>query len=199
MNANVKTFRSGLTVQSVHALAELSDDAAEHLDAPSPREYVDRLLENELYADVVGLLAHVLPRREAVWWAWSCARDVSESPSPETTAALESTSKWIVEQTDEHRRAAGDAAGKLDFDSAAAMAALAAFMCGDTLGPADAPPAPPPPTAAPQAITGSICMAAAAGEAEGVNDRFRQFIERGMERADKGKIWEPAPTADPGA
>jgi hypothetical protein len=195
MSENVKTFRSGLTVQSAHTLAELSEDAAEHLDAPSPREYVDRLLENELYADVVCLLAHVLPQRDAVWWAWSCARAVSEAPSPETTAALEATSKWIVEQTDAYRRAAGDAAEALDYDSAAAMAALAAFMCGDTLGPADAPPAPPPPTAAPQAITGSICMAATAGPEDGIQDRFRQFIERGMERADKGRIWEPAPKA----
>lgn len=195
MSANVKTFRSGLTVQSVHALADLSEDAAEHLDAASPKEYVDRLLEGELYADVVVLLAHVLPIREAVWWAWSCARDVSESPSPETVAALEATSKWIVEQTDDYRRAAGAAAEALDYDSAAAMAALAAFMCGDTLGPADAPAAPPPPTAAPQAIAGSICMAAAAGDAESINDHFRQFIERGIERADKGKIWEPAAKA----
>jgi hypothetical protein len=160
---------------------------------------VDRLLENELYTDVIALLAHVLPQREGVWWAWSCARDVSESPSPEAAAALEATSKWIVEQTDEYRRAAGDAAEALDYDSPAAMAALAAFMCGDTLGPADAPPSPAPPTAAPQAITGSICMAAAAGDAEGIDDRFRQFIERGMERADKGRIWESAAKADSGA
>jgi hypothetical protein len=42
-------------------------------------------------------------------------------------------------------------------------------------------------------------MAAAAGDAESINIRFTQFIERGMERADKGKIWEPAAKADSGA
>jgi hypothetical protein len=200
MSENVKTFRSGMTVAAAHTLAELSEEAAAHVsDDQTPREHVDRLLEDELFADVVALLAHVLPRREAVWWAWSCARDVMDSPDPQTVAALESTSKWIVDQTDEQRRAAGDAAESLDYDSPAAMAALAAFMCGDTLGPVDAPPAPPPATGAAQAISGCICMAAAIGDPEGTDDRFRKFIERGMERADKGRIWESASPADAGA
>jgi len=197
MSDNAKTFRSGQTVAAVHALAGLSDEAAALIrPGREPRDYVEFLLRNRLYADVVGLLAHVLPRREAVWWAWSCARDATESPSPADTAVLDATSRWIIEQTDEQRRAAALAAEALDYDTPAAMAGLAAFMCGDTLGPPDAPPAPPPETGAAQAITGSICMAAAEGDPESIGERFEQFIARGMERADKGMVWAPDPRGE---
>lgn len=180
-----------MTVAAVHAQAELSEEAAA-LIRPNrePRDYIGFLISNRLYADAVGLLAHVLPKREAVWWAWTTARDVSADPDADA-AVIEATGKWIVEQTDESRRAAAAAAEVLEYATPSAMAGLAAFMCGDTLGPADAPPAPPPATAAPQLIAGAICMAAALGDPEDMAERFEQFIARGMERADKGKIWAP--------
>jgi hypothetical protein len=182
-----------MTVTAVHALADLSDEAAALIRPDrEPRDYVEFLIRNDLYADAVGLLAHVLPKREAVWWAWTCAREVAEDAEAEA-AVLDATGKWIVEQTDELRRAAGEAAEALDYATPSAMAGLAAFMCGDTLGPADAAPAPPPETAAAQLIGGAICMAAALGDPEGIDGRFGQFIARGMERADKGKIWAPEP------
>lgn len=191
-----KTFRSGLTLRAAHEVAELSDEAGALIrPGRAPRDWVEFLIRNALYDDVVALLAHVLPRRESVWWAWSCARDATASPTEADTAVLDATGKWIIEQTDELRRAAGDAADALGYETPAAMAGLAAFMCGDTMGPADAPAAPPPEYGAAKAITGSICMAAALGDPEGIGERFRKFIARGMERADKGKIWAPEKAA----
>jgi len=196
MGDNVKTFRSGMSVAAVHAPAELSDAAAA-LIRPNrePRDYVEFLMRNRLYADVVSVLAHVLPRREAVWWAWSCARDAAgPEPSAGDAAVLDATGRWIVEQTDELRRAAAAAAEAIDYATPAAMAGLAAFMCGDTLGPADAPQAPPPEFAAAKVIMGCICIAATL-DPDTMQDRFQQFIARGMERADKGKIWAPDATS----
>jgi len=43
----------------------------------------------------------------------------------------------------------------------------------------------------PKTVTGCICMAAASGKPEEVKARFQQFAARGMERADKGKVWTP--------
>lgn len=182
-----------MTVADVHATAELSDEAAALIEpGREPRDYVEVLIRNQLYGDAVGMLAHVLPRREAVWWAWACARDVAGTePSPGDAAVLDATSRWIIEQTDELRRAAADAAEAIDYKTPAGMAGLAAFMCGDTMGPVDAPAAPPPPFAAAKTIGGCICMAAAAGDPESIDARFEQFIARGMERADKGNVWTP--------
>ncbi len=189
----MKTLRTGETAADVFSAAGLSDDAGALLkEAAEPRDYVESLIENELYADALGFIAHVLPPRESVWWAWSCARDATgETPAEAVTQAIESTRLWIVEPTDENRRAAGDAAEALDYGSAVALAALSAFMCGDTMGPADAAPAPAPPGVVPKTVAGCICLAAASGKPEDVKTRFQQYAGRGMERADKGKVWTP--------
>jgi hypothetical protein len=193
MNANMKTLRNGKTAAAVHAAAELSEEAAAFLKAGRPpRDYVETLIRNELYDDAVGFVAHVLAPRESVWWAWSCARDAAgQKPPAGVAAVLEAVRRWIVEPSDANRRAAGEAAEAIEYEFPAGMAGLAAFMCGDTLGPADAPPAPPPPGAAAQAIAGCICMAAAAGDPADIGARFKLFIARGMERADKGMVWAP--------
>jgi hypothetical protein len=192
------TLRTGETLADVHATAELSDEAGAFLKpGRAPRDYVQILIRNALYDDAVGFIAHVLPPREAVWWAWSCARDAAgEAPPEGVVHALETTRQWIVEPTDENRRAAGDAAEALEYESAAAFAAFAAFLCGETMGPPDAPPAPPPPGVVGKAIAGCVCMAAALGDAKGITARFKQFLARGLERADKGRIWTPGQGAD---
>lgn len=187
----MKTLRTGETAAQVCAAAGLSDDAGELLsEEQAPRDFVEGLIANELYADAVGFIAHVLPLRESVWWAWSCARDATgQTPAEAVVRAIETTRQWIVEPTDENRRAAGAAAEALDYGSPAALAALTAFMCGDTMGPADAAPAPAPPGVVPKTVAGCICMAAAMGKPEDVATRFQGFVARGMERADKGKVW----------
>jgi hypothetical protein len=189
----MKTLRTGETVAEVCTAAKLSDEAGALVATdPAPRDFVGSLIDEALYADAVGFIAHVLPLRESVWWAWSCARDaMGAEPTAAVVTAIESTRHWIVQPTDENRRAAGSAAEALDYGSAPAIAALAAFMCGDTMGPADAAPAPAPPGVVPKTVAGCICMAAAAGKPEEVVDRFKRFIARGMERADKGKVWTP--------
>ena len=65
-------------------LAGLGDDAkAVLVPAHGPRQYVQALLDQALHADAVRFLAHALPKREGIWWAWVCARRVSgEPPAP---------------------------------------------------------------------------------------------------------------------
>jgi len=189
----MKRLRTGETAEEVCAAAGLSEDAGALLATEAePRDYVERLISSELYADAIGFIAHVLPLRESVWWAWSCARDAAGAePTEAVVRAIESTRQWIVEPTDENRRAAGDAAEAADYGSAAALAALCAFMCGDTMGPPDAAPAPAPPGTVPRTVGGCIAMAAASGKPEDVIANFERFVVRGMERADKGRVWTP--------
>lgn len=197
----MKTLRTGETAAAVCAAAGLSEDALAMLaEDQAPREYVESLIAGALHADAAVFLAHVLPRRESVWWAWSCARDAAgDAPDPDVASVLEATRQWIVEPSDGNRRAAGAMAEALGYDSAAGMTGFAAFMCGETLAPIDVPedtpPAPAPPGAVAKAIAGAIHMAAAAGDPAGIGARFGQFIARGVERADKGLVWTPAADA----
>lgn len=187
-------LRSGETAELVCERAGLSEEARALLaDGREPRAFVEHLSELGLYRDAIAFLAWVLPRREAVWWAWACAGDVAgEQPAPADARSLEATRLWIIEPTDANRRAAMAAAEATNFDSPAGMAGFAAFLCGDNLAPADAPagvPAiPPDPSVAPRVIGGCICLAAAILP-EGVADRFRSFLKRGLEMADKRQVW----------
>jgi hypothetical protein len=188
----MQTLRSGKTVPAICDAAEVSEEAREIL-APElhGRAFVERLIETEQYTDAIAFLAHALPRREAVWWAWLCARAAAGGKPPASViASLEATKTWIAEPTDPHRRAALDAAEVAGIGTPAGCAGLAAFLCGDTLGPAEAPPAPPGEYAAAKAIGGSINLAAVADVGTDIGARYAEFVRQGLELAERTKLWE---------
>jgi hypothetical protein len=96
---------------AISAVAELSEEAmALATTQMHPREYVRLLVEKALFEDAVRFVAHALPKREAVWWAWVCARRASgESPAAKIGAALQATEKWIAQPNEDNRRAAMEA------------------------------------------------------------------------------------------
>src|SRR5215831_1215878 len=177
-------------------IAGLSEDAQQLLgsDEPvSPRSFLGQLMDNELHIDAVKFLAHALPRREAVWWAWVCARKAS-GPEPATPIkhALDAAERWIVQPTEEHRRQAlvfGEAA---DFGTAAGCACLAAFMTGGSLAPADAPVVPPGEFMTAKAVFGSVTLAAVATEPDSAPAKFGEFMKLGIEVAERTRLWPTA-------
>jgi hypothetical protein len=190
-------LRTGKTFAQVCDAAELGEEALA-LRAPgqAPRAYAEALIAAESYADAVRLLAHALPRREAVWWAWVCAkRAAGETPPPEVGALLEATRIWIAEPTDAHRRGVFAQAEAVGFDTPAGCAGLAAFFSGNSLAPPDRDPVPPGEFMAAKAITGSVVLAAVLTEPERAAEKFREYLEQGMLVADKTELWTPPPGA----
>lgn len=172
-------------------LADVGDEARAFLAVDDmPRVFVDQLVSNGLFPDAVRIIAHALPRREAVWWAWVCARKVSgDEPAPPVKAALDATERWIVQPTEENRRDAlayGEAA---EFGTAAGCAALAAFMSSGSLAPPDVPPVPPGEYLTAKAVSGSVTLAAVATEPERADEKFQEFLKLGLEVADRTKMW----------
>jgi hypothetical protein len=195
----MQTLRSGRTVPAICEAAEVSPEALRILaEGPQPRRFVELLVETEHYADAIAFLAHALPRRESVWWAWLCARSAAgEKPPASILVSLEATKTWIAEPTDAHRRAALDAAEQAGIATPAGFAGLATFLCGDTLGPAQAPPAPPGEFAAAKAIGGCINLAATVDETADIAARYAEFLNQGLQLADRTRLWEPAPQQAP--
>jgi hypothetical protein len=199
MDAPVRVLlRGGRTLDALVAAAELSEEAVALLaDAADARGYVEALIENELYTDAIALLAHALPRREGVWWAWLCARVAAGDPPPQTVmASLDATRAWIAEPTDQRRRAAFEIAEATGLATPSGCAALAVFLTGDTLGPPTAPPAPPGEFAPAKAITGSVNLAVVEAKPDDVAGGYRDFLKQGLELADRTRLWTPddAPT-----
>jgi hypothetical protein len=187
---------------ATHALASLlvrlSDAAA--LEPPArelltpelgPREFVGVLEEAGQHVDALKLLAHLLPRREAVWWAWMIARRGAEAgASPEVLAALGATEQWIRQPDDGNRRAAMAAAEAATFQTPAGCAALAAFFSGGSLAPPDAAEVPPPPFMAARAVFGSLILAAVHVQPERAPERFREFLAQGLQLAERIGLWD---------
>lgn len=179
------------TMAEFVALAGLGDDAKAAL-APThgPRQYVQALLDHSLHADAVRFLAHALPKREGIWWAWVCARRAcGDAPVPAAKAALDATEKWITQPTDENRRAAMRAAEAAGLGSPAGCTALAAFLSGGSLGPPDTPPVPPGELLTAKAITGAVTSAAVSGDASKAVERFQTFIAQGLDVVNRLQLW----------
>jgi hypothetical protein len=176
------------------AAAELSEDAAALLSGapaePTQRAFVAALVEHELYSDAIAFMAHALPRREAVWWAWVCARKSSPTPPPpRIQAALDATERWIVQPSEQHRRQAMQFAEQAKFGTPAGAAALAAFFADGSISPPEAPPVPPTEFMTAKAVSGSVNLAAVAVEPEKAPDKFREFVRLALEVADRTKLW----------
>jgi hypothetical protein len=185
------------TTNALCELAELSEDATKILAAspaePSQRAFVATLVERELFNDAIAFLAHALPRREAVWWAWVCARKAAgPQPPPKIQAALDATERWIVQPTEDNRRQAMQFAQVAEFSNPAGCAALSAFFTGGSLSPAEAPPVPPGEFMTAKAVTGSVTMAAVANEPEKAPEKFQEFVRLALEVADRTKLWPAA-------
>ena len=179
-----------LGAAELSVLAGVGDEAKTLLSADDlPRDFIEQLLAKGLFPDAVRVIAHALPRREAVWWAWVCARKVAGAePAPPVQAALDATERWIVQPTDENRREAllfGEAA---EFGTPAGCAALAVFMSSGSLAPPELPPVPPGEFLTAKAVSGSVTLAAVA-EPDHTEEKFQEFLKLGLEVADRTKMW----------
>ncbi len=173
-------------------MAELGEQAKAMMrpDVP-PESYVELLMGTQQFADAVRFLAHALPKREAVWWAWFCARRASgPEPPPEIRAALSATEKWIVQPNDENRREAMRAGELANFATPAGCAALGAFLSGGSLGPPGTPPNPPGEFMTAKAVAGAVILAAVSTEPEKAPEKYRAFVDQGLEVTRKIRLWD---------
>ena len=172
-------------------VAECSPEAAAKLrDGITSKEYLELLAADGLHADGVSFLAHAMPRREAVWWGWACARRAAgDQPPPKVKAALDATERWIAQPTEEHRRAAVAAAEAADFGTPAGCAGLGAFFSGGSIAPADLPDALPDEFMTGKAVAGAVLLASVAGEPADAEPRLAEFLQQGLAVAERIGMW----------
>ena len=162
-----------------------------HLEKPARKllreeqnavEFIRELSAAEHFPDAVRVLAHLLPKREAIWWACQCARQspVPDAP-PESGAALEAAEKWVTELTEEARRNAGALGQEAGYSTAAGCAAMAAFASSGSFAPPDAPPVPAAPHLSAQFVAASIMVSSLSPNPVEAPDKYRLFIDQGLE------------------
>ena len=108
--------------------ARLSDEARRLLEAGQTAPlYVERLVAAEHYEDAVTFLAYALPRRAGTWWGclalWRLA---GPDLAPLERDRLCAVVAWVLEPTDDHRRAAARHGEQSDYATPASWLAVTA-------------------------------------------------------------------------
>lgn len=188
-------------VSQVAGAAELEPEAQALLTPDmGPRDYVAAMAEAEMYVDALKFLAHLLPRREAVWLGWLCAKkELEKKLAPGEEHALAATERWIREPTDANRRAALDAATAAGLESPAGCAALGAYLSGGSMAPAELEAVPPPRYATARAVFGCLILTAVQTEPEKSAEKYKKYLADGLELAERIDLWNSVDRAAQGA
>ncbi|HYF90341.1 DUF6931 family protein [Azospirillum sp.] len=149
--------------------------------------FLKALIDAELYADAIRLLGMALPRREAVWWGCLSARGALHAePAPADVAALEAAEGWVYRPTEENRRACFAPAEAMNFETACAYAAMAAFWSGGSLAPPDAAVVVPPGDGLTGTAAAAAVLIAAAAVPKEITARHRASLVQALDIANGG-------------
>jgi hypothetical protein len=147
--------------------------AAEDIETPptadEPLIFLNSLLKGPTPEDAVSFCAYMLPRREAVWWACQCLRQIEGELSPPEEKLLGTAEAWVKDPDEPARQAASEAAETAPRQSPATWVAIAVAWSGGSISGPGNPPVPPPPYATARAVRAAVLTALAI-----VNWRERQ-------------------------
>lgn len=172
----------------------LSSEGQALLQAPlTARQFFDLLLEQGCYADARRVLAHALPKRRALWWACTCARDLYPSVPPPAVAEVLDLVCRYAERGDEISRRRAEALGRqFGSDDVTCCLALAAFFSGDNISRPDLPVVAPAPFITGRLVEVVVYLAAVSKDPACYRDHLRCYLEHGLRIALGPDPWADA-------
>ena len=175
-------FTSALSV--FEAFPDLGYVAARPANDVDPLAHARALSTSSRPGDAILFISHLLPRREAVWWAIQCVRALASEDADEALGAAET---WVRTPEDDNRRAALRIANDSDRRKATTWLAFAAGWSGGSLLAKDQKPVLAPPAACAMAANTAIMLAVAAGDPRAVLERISACADAGVRFADGGE------------
>jgi hypothetical protein len=166
------------------AFVDLKRIAVPPEDDSVPLDHARALLSSPRPSEAVIFIAHLLPRREAIWWAIQCVRAM-HGPSADDQA-VRAAEAWVRGPEEDLRRAALAAASAGDQKAATTWLAFAAGWSGGSVTPLDKDPMPAPPAACAMGANTAVMLAIAEGDPLGVVQRIRACVEAGIRFAEGG-------------
>jgi hypothetical protein len=168
---------------------EPSEDARVLLtETTSTALFLQQLIQKELYIDAINFLAHGLPKREAIWWAFLCAEQAeANNQTPIILEGLDNIQKWVYDPMETNRRLCEKIAEPMAFKTATGWAAMAVFWSGGNIADADATVSiEPDPYLCAKAVAGAVMLAAVLSEAEKASFHYQHFLSQGVDIANGG-------------
>jgi hypothetical protein len=162
-------------------------------DESAPLDYALSLLACAQPARAIAFLAHLLPRREAVWWARQCVGAVLGARADD--AALRAADAWVRAPDEENRQAALAIGNAGDQAVATTWLALAAAWSGGSMLAPNVKPLPAPPAACAQAVNAAILLAISSLGPASMIAWIRTCAEAGVRFAEGGDARVTPPSA----
>jgi hypothetical protein len=158
---------------------------AEPTDDP-PTSFLKKLAEREPIADAVTFCAHLLPRREAVWWACSSARALLGDIPRSRAASLLAAEAWVYQPDDRHRQAALEIGTASNSNDPLTWLALAAGWSGGLIGRHPQRPVQMPTYMTARAARIAVVLSACAVNSDQRVARLQACIAEGIKLAQDG-------------
>jgi hypothetical protein len=174
--------------EQITPLFSASEDLTEILaQSQSIEDFIATLQEKELYFDLVQFLAHALPVREAILWAYLCLEIRMPDWNKTQQTCLASCKQWVFEPSEEGRRRCELYATRLELKCAPSWLAQAVFWngAGSIVSP-ELPSVLPDPKLYAKACAGAINTAAAIPEWDKHDDYYQQSIAIALNIANGG-------------
>ena len=175
----------------VFAAFPMLEHFATRPNAPRPPlDYVRDLMGAPPPSAALAFLAHLLPRREAIWWGCQCVSAISPARDP----GLQLAQRWVRDPDEALRREALAYSQASDLKRPDTWLARAVGYSGGSLLAPDQPPTAPPPDACAQAVNAAAVLAATAAPARAVLPWIKAFAEAGIRFAqgEEARVVAPA-------
>jgi hypothetical protein len=153
----------------------------------SPIAFLKRLSAQGKFEDAVAFCAHMLSRREAVWWGCGSVRDFWDVGQGQI-AGLVAAESWVHEPTDSNRLAALQLGNRSDNSDPLTWLALGAGWSGGMLSAVSNPPVPVPHYLTARAVRIAILLSARYIKAAERPGRMRASIAEGIKLAEPGDV-----------
>ncbi|GLS26095.1 DUF6931 family protein [Marinibactrum halimedae] len=167
---------------------ELSDEAeAVVVPEATTKANIEALIKAGCHHDAIKLLAHGLPKREAVWWSCIAARQAQTPQTDENNVkALIAAETWAKKPTEENREVCRSLGEVTKHNSPASWAATAASWCSGSLAAPDEPEIQPPEYLYAHAVAGCVSLAASLVNPEDPEGQMEEALMRGFNIAEGG-------------
>ncbi len=154
----------------------------------SPQDYVLELQGSDDPFSALAYFAHVLPKREAVWWGYNCVTGLGGGKTEQDRNVLALTETWVREGDEEARTAVRDAVETASKDSASTWIGLAATWSGGSLSPNPEYRVDAPDDLTAKAVNAALMFAVCAQESEIRQDAISACISAGLSFANGAKM-----------
>jgi hypothetical protein len=181
--SRVKAQTAGELLQHFE-LSDESESVAAIEDAPM--KAIKKLLDSESYHDAVTMLAHALPKREAVWWGCLAAKKAMDPAVELNVAAVSAAELWVRDPSENNRQAAKKLGELAKNKTAAGWSATAASWCTGNMVEGDEIAVPPPDCLYAHAVAACITMAAVEAGPENMSASYQLFVRQGFDLAGGG-------------